>query len=73
MEWAGEPASVAGLAALYDGVIDGLVADEPVAALPTLLTDVLMSDAQGRRRVAEQSLAFARSLRDADAAGAGGR
>jgi LPPG:FO 2-phospho-L-lactate transferase len=62
MRWAGEPLSAAGVAALYRGVIDGLVTDEPAEGLPGLRTDVLMADASGRRRVAEQALEFALTL-----------
>jgi LPPG:FO 2-phospho-L-lactate transferase len=61
--WAGRPLSSDGIAAYYDGLVDGLVADEPSAALPTLETDVTMPDAAGRRRVAQQALDFALALR----------
>jgi hypothetical protein len=40
-----------------------MVADEPVEGLPHVLTDTLMADAAARRRVAEETLAFAESLR----------
>jgi LPPG:FO 2-phospho-L-lactate transferase len=63
MEWAGYPLNAAGVAAFYDGVIDGLLSDQPADAVPVLQTDVLMADAEGRRRVAEQALTFALSLR----------
>jgi LPPG:FO 2-phospho-L-lactate transferase len=59
MEWAGHPLSSDGIAAHYEGVIDGLVADEPAAAIPTRVADVEMGDAEARRRVAEAVLAFA--------------
>ncbi|MGI8803939.1 MAG: 2-phospho-L-lactate transferase CofD family protein [Solirubrobacteraceae bacterium] len=62
MAWAGLPADTAGVAACYAGLIDGLVADEPAAGLPTLETDLLMEDAAGRRRLAEETLAFAAAL-----------
>ena len=62
MRWAGHDASTEAIAACYAGLIDGLVADEPVDRLPVLQTDILMSDAASRRRVAEQTLAFAESL-----------
>ena len=45
MRWAGFDASSEAIAACYDGLIDGLVADEPVDGLPVLQTDTLMSDA----------------------------
>jgi LPPG:FO 2-phospho-L-lactate transferase len=63
MAWLGHPLSAAGVAAAYDGVLDGMVADEPVAAVPGIVVDTLMADAAARRRVAEHTLAFAESLR----------
>jgi len=63
MTWAGLPASAAGTARAYDGLLDGMVADEPVDDLPTLQADTLMTDAAARRRVAEDVLRFAESLR----------
>jgi LPPG:FO 2-phospho-L-lactate transferase len=62
MAWAGLPLSSDGIAAWYDGVLDGLVADERTDALPTLQTDVAMPDAAGRRRVAREALEFALAL-----------
>jgi LPPG:FO 2-phospho-L-lactate transferase len=62
MEWAGRECSAQGVAAVYEGVIDGIVADEPVDGLPALRTDTLMSDAATRRRLADETLAFARAL-----------
>ena len=51
------------VAEAYRGLLDGLVADEPVSGLPGLETDTLMDSPAARRRVAEETLAFARSLR----------
>ena len=62
MRWAGHDASTEAVAACYAGLIDGLVADEAVEGLPVLQTDILMRDAASRRRVAEQTLAFAEGL-----------
>ena len=62
MQWAGHPVTAQGVAAYYAGVIDGLVSDEPLDSLPALDTDVLMADADSRRRLAEQALTFALSL-----------
>jgi LPPG:FO 2-phospho-L-lactate transferase len=62
LEWAGNELSSAGIAAHYDGLLDGLVADERTDALPTLVTDVEMAGAEGRRRVAREVLAFAAAL-----------
>ena len=63
MEWAGHDLTAYGIAEYYSGVIDGLVADERTDALPMLETDVLMADADGRRRVADEVLTFAIGLR----------
>jgi LPPG:FO 2-phospho-L-lactate transferase len=61
-----QPASAAGVAAFYEkvapGLLDGIVTDDPVDGLATLEIDTNMPDAQGRARVAEQTLAFAESL-----------
>ena len=62
MRWAGHDASTEAIAACYAGLIDGLVADEPVFGLPVLQTDTLMDDAASRQRVAAQTLAFADGL-----------
>jgi LPPG:FO 2-phospho-L-lactate transferase len=62
MRWAGLSLDADGIAAWYEGLLDGLVADEPCDALPVLRTDTLMSDAAGRRRVAAEALHFAEGL-----------
>jgi LPPG:FO 2-phospho-L-lactate transferase len=65
LEWAGQPASSAGVAALYGDLLDGLVTDERLreaTALPLLETDLLMADAAGRQRLARETLAFATAL-----------
>jgi LPPG:FO 2-phospho-L-lactate transferase len=62
MRWTGHPATTAAIADCYAGLIDGLVADEPVDGLPVLRTDTLLADAEGRRRVAAETLAFAEGL-----------
>jgi LPPG:FO 2-phospho-L-lactate transferase len=62
MVWAGHPLDAEGIAVTYDGVIDGLVADERTDRLPVLETDVLMADADGRRRLAEAARGFAEAL-----------
>jgi len=75
MEFAGLPLGVEGALAAYAGVIDGLVSDEaPEAGDPPVsvhVTDTLMSDEAGRRRVAEATLEFARTL-GARRSGSGG-
>jgi LPPG:FO 2-phospho-L-lactate transferase len=62
LAWAGRACSSDGIAACYDGLLDGLVADERTDALPTLETDVAMPDAESRRRVAAETLDFALAL-----------
>ncbi len=57
------PVSNAGIAAYYEGLIDGLVADSQPEQIPVLETDVLMSTPEARRRLAEETLKFATSLR----------
>jgi LPPG:FO 2-phospho-L-lactate transferase len=63
LAWAGHPLSSEGIAAHYDGLLDGLVADDRAESLPTLVTDVEMADDAARRRVARETLAFATALR----------
>jgi LPPG:FO 2-phospho-L-lactate transferase len=62
MAWAGQPLTSPGIAALYGGVIDGLVSDERTTTLPVLDTDVLMDGAAGRARLAGEALRFALTL-----------
>jgi len=62
MSWTGQPVSAQGVAALYRDLIDGILTDEPVDAVPSLHTDLLMSDPASRRRVAQEALAFAEGL-----------
>ncbi len=63
MDFTGLPLSSEGIAACYEGIIDGLVADERTDRVPVLETDVLMASPKARQRVAEQSLVFALALR----------
>ena len=60
---AGVACDAGGVAALYDGLIDGIVSDELLAAGPAALrTDTRMDDAAGRLALAERTLAFAETL-----------
>ncbi len=70
MRWRGLELSSAGLAAFYDGLIDGLLADEPTDAVAVQQSDVMMDGAGGRRRLAQETLAFASRL-TADGVGTG--
>lgn len=63
LRWARRSVSSEGIAEIYAGIVDGLVADQRTRALPVLETSVLMDDADARRRVAQQTLQFALGLR----------
>ena len=62
LAWAGHELSSDGIAAAYDGLLDGLVADQRADGLPTLETDVMLGDPAARARVAREVLAFAAAL-----------
>jgi LPPG:FO 2-phospho-L-lactate transferase len=62
MDHAGLEHSARGIATAYRDVVDGLVADEPAEGLPVLVTDTLMEDAAGRRRLAKAALDHCASL-----------
>ena len=68
MRFAGRALSAAGVAEHYAGVIDAIVADEPLdpppsGAAPVLLrTATMMDSAAARRRLAEETLTFALAL-----------
>ena len=62
MAFAALECSAKGVADFYGDLIDGIVADEDVGRLPTLQTDLRMDDADGRARLAEQTLSFAQAL-----------
>jgi hypothetical protein len=47
---------------VYDGLIDGMVTDEPVAGLAVHRTEVGLGSPDERRRVAAETLAFAETL-----------
>jgi LPPG:FO 2-phospho-L-lactate transferase len=63
----GRPPTAAGVASLYQGLLDGMVVDagdpdDPPADLPTVALPTLMDSAGSRRRVAERVLDFAGTL-----------
>jgi LPPG:FO 2-phospho-L-lactate transferase len=62
MAFAALELSAAGIADFYGDLLDGIVADENVASLPTLQTDTRMNDRAARARVAEETLSFAEAL-----------
>jgi hypothetical protein len=67
MDSIGRPATAAGAASLYVGVIEAMVvdSDDPDPGpedLPVLSCPTLMQGADGRRKLAERVLDFARTL-----------
>ena len=56
MAWAGHPLTSDGVAAAYDGIIRGLVADESATRVTTHRSDVLLDTPERRRQVAEETL-----------------
>ena len=63
LRWAGRSLDSDGIAAGYDGLLDGLVADARTDAVAVLETEVLLDTPERRRRVAEATLGFARAVR----------
>ena len=67
MEGIGRPATAAGVASLYAGLIDAMIVDEgdpdpAPAEIPTLAVPTLMEGASGRARLARIVLDYAESL-----------
>ncbi len=60
--YAGIEPSAAGLLQAYPGVLDAVVADEPVSGLPALEAPTLMDTPERRRSVATAIVEFAGSL-----------
>jgi LPPG:FO 2-phospho-L-lactate transferase len=63
MDFAGVPASAAGVRDYYGDLLDGIIADEQIEGLPALRTDTRMGDGSARARLARETVAFAESLR----------
>jgi LPPG:FO 2-phospho-L-lactate transferase len=61
-DWAGVTRDAAGIARVYAGLIDELVADEAVDDVPCLVTDTLMDGEEARRRVASEVVEFGLGL-----------
>ena len=61
-EHAGLEPDASAMLGSYGDLLDGVVADEPVKGVAALETDTLMDDPDARRRVAESTLEFARTL-----------
>jgi LPPG:FO 2-phospho-L-lactate transferase len=71
MRAVGRPSTAAGVASLYEGLIDGMVSDTedpdpPPENLQVLRCPTLMQGPEGRRALAERTLEFASTLRAAD-------
>jgi LPPG:FO 2-phospho-L-lactate transferase len=63
----GRPVSAAGVASLYEGLLDGIVVDQgdpdpPPGGLPVLACPTLMEGRPGRRALAERVLTFAAEI-----------
>jgi LPPG:FO 2-phospho-L-lactate transferase len=71
LDWAGRTLDSDGVATYYGSLLDGLVADERAAELPTLERDVRLDTAERRREVAAATLGFAEALTDGLAADSG--
>jgi LPPG:FO 2-phospho-L-lactate transferase len=72
MQAVGRPSTAAGVASLYEGLIDGMVCDSedpdpPPDRVPVLSCPTLMEGLGGRRALAERTLEFASTLRTGDA------
>jgi len=66
----GRPSTASGVASLYAGLIDAMIADEgdpdpPPSEVPTLVAPTLMEGAAGRARLARIALDYAEELRGA--------
>ena len=61
-EWAGVETSASGIAGAYGDVLDGVVADEPAAGVPSHVTDTLMHDLDRMRALAREVLRFGEGL-----------
>jgi LPPG:FO 2-phospho-L-lactate transferase len=62
-EYAGIDLSATGIAGAYGEVVDGVVADEVVTGPAGLVTNTVMDTVAASRRLAEETLEFAGSLR----------
>jgi LPPG:FO 2-phospho-L-lactate transferase len=61
-EHAGIELSAVGIVRAYGDLLDGIVADEPIGEIPSLVEDTIMDSPDARRRVASRTLELARSL-----------
>jgi LPPG:FO 2-phospho-L-lactate transferase len=68
MQAIGRPSTAAGVASLYEGLLDGIICDPedpdpPPAGIRVMSCPTLMEGREGRRALAERTLEFAISLR----------
>jgi LPPG:FO 2-phospho-L-lactate transferase len=61
--WAGLPLGTECVIEAYGALLDGIVADQNADALPVHVTETLMDTPAARRRLAQQTLEFAATLR----------
>lgn len=71
MRTLGRPSTAAGVASLYEGLIDGLLCDPedpdpPPESVPVMSCPTLMEGQEGRRALAERTLEFASTLSSAE-------
>jgi LPPG:FO 2-phospho-L-lactate transferase len=67
MRAVGRPSTAAGVASLYEGLLDGMICDAedpepPPGGVRILSCPTLMEGPEGRRALAEQTLEFASTL-----------
>jgi LPPG:FO 2-phospho-L-lactate transferase len=62
VEFAGIETGAAGVASAYGDLLDGIVADESVEGIASLVVDTVMDSPESRARLAADTLRFARSL-----------
>jgi LPPG:FO 2-phospho-L-lactate transferase len=62
LAWAGLTADAEGVVAFYEGLIDAIVSDEAVEAVPSLRCETLMASADQRRALAGRVLELAESV-----------
>jgi LPPG:FO 2-phospho-L-lactate transferase len=65
-EFAGIEPGAGGVVGAYGDLLDGIVADEPIDEIPSVVDDTVMDTPEARRRVASRTLELARSLYSRD-------
>jgi LPPG:FO 2-phospho-L-lactate transferase len=62
LAWAGQSADAAGVARHYGGLLDAIVADEPVEGVRSHVVDTWMGGSTARRQLAQHTLELADTL-----------